>query len=278
MDPVQTKTGEPQIDPSKLSIASLLEMLSLPQILSVFGVVFGIFFAGFGVAKWSLATGYDTKVAELRTTHMSAIDGKDEAIARLTTANTELSTTSDEILREMSNTTRALQRYRAKGEFLSRYIYYIENPDPGGTMFKLFSDYVCSMWRRSQEDVFETQNVRVSLDDIRSQSALSERTLKTLESAGITRADINQYRNLDGRRNQISPRGVSRVAPFSLDRLRANVLGAAEFEKLQDLEGRIRDTVQKSSSTKIVTFADGTSFTVPAPVSEHVHRRTDCRS
>jgi hypothetical protein len=149
----------------------------------------------------------------------------------------------------------------SKAEFLNRYVSYANSNDEVSK--KLFADYVCTMWRDTQERRLQLDRgqVQISIEDLK--GGVSPQVEQLLEQHGIESGTIRRLRDLE----------VQRTTPGAqplVDR------GTGTSRELSDLEKQVTGELQGIRITKTVTFFDGTRYDVPQPVAVEVHLRPEC--
>lgn len=257
--------------PADVPFWSIVKSLTTGQFYGIILVLVGLFGAGYAIGQWASSAGHERELADKDGTHRIAVAAKDQII---TERNNTISDLEDEIEAARRNGEEALQvasaadrlarAFRAKAEFLHRYLSYLEDPDPSGTMRKLLTDHVCVLWRETQRDILTIDSDRITFQQVSRGSNLSPEAIEALASAGIDQRIVQEYLQLNRQRSQIEPR--------------AGTSPGSSFRRLQQLEQRIGKAIQKGVTTKTVTFFDDSRYFIPKPVADDVHRRPDCQT
>lgn len=259
-------------DPAKSPLWEIVQSLNTKQVLSICGFVVATFAAGFGLSEWLGGIRHQQEIYRLEN-DLAAAKGQvvsaeaataavrdklDEANGRVD----EIAQRSAELIERADHKARA---YRAKGEFLTRYLAYLESPEPGGAMFKIFADHVCELWKGTQRDVLDLETRRTINFSIQRSDFIPPEVANALKEVGITREMLNEYKRLERFVNTTRRSANPFVnKPPQLGRLRA-------------LESQIQNRLQQLPTTKSITFFDNSYFEIPQPIAERVHLRTDCK-
>jgi len=266
-----------QTGPADLPFWSIVRSLTTGQFYGIILVILGLFGAGYAIGEWSSSASHERELADNEEAHRQVIAAKDQTISqrdnRISSLEADLeaaNANSEEALQVASGADRTARAFRAKAEFLDRYLSYLQDPIPSGTMQKLFADHVCVLWRETQRDILYVNSDPITFQEVTRGTNLSPAVLEALSTAGIDQRMIDEYLQLNRMRSQIEPRATpSSIFDPSND---------AAFRRLQQLEQRIGGALEKRVSTKTITFFDGSRYVIPQPVADEVHLRADCQT
>jgi len=247
------------LDPSKIPIRDIIRGLNTGQVYAILLFAIGIFGAGFGFGERLSSAKYDRELSDKSANYEHQLD---EAKQQLT----EAKQAREGAVNFAAITHHESRAYKAKAEFLNRFLSYLQDNTPGGAMEKLFVDHVCVLWRQTQRDIFSIESNTLTLQDLARDRPLSPAAIAALAAFGIDNSEINEYRELVGRRSLIEPQANR----FPLSQ-------TADFQRLQNLESQFQGRVEKGVTTKTVRFFDGSSYDIPQPIATQVHFRADCK-
>ena len=272
-----------------LSIRDILATLSPSQGWTIGGAVVAVVVGSFGLGVYVQGVRADRTLLGVDSQHERAVRAKDQEIAdlkaKIRRSNDKvaaLSQTHDSKVKQLEEKNADLQRaslqsqaglealatqhagLETKTEFLNRYVSYLLGPD--SVAKKLFADYVCVMWKKTQERRLTFDRGRLDITARRLTRNISLDTVRLLRRHGITEVTIQRMQHLS--RVAKSPR-VGRIPIDNPRALRAR-------RELDELTGRVNARLDKFQITKSVTFGDGTRYTIPQPVAIEVHTREDC--
>ena len=241
------------------SIRQIIGALRPGQLWAIGGAVATVVLGSFGLGAFVELTRSETDLL-----------GKDREIATLQRGVSDFENALKVARAELQRAADRHQMAESKNEFLNRYVAFLLVGDE--LTKKLFADFVCVMWRESQERKLHLDRgrIRISLEDLTTR--ITPEVQRLLEEHGIDRQTLNQLHVLSVEERRLgTPRDgapdVSKAASSERAQIRRD---------LSRLEKNIAPKLNKVVVTKTVRFFDGTTYDVPAPVAIIVHDRNDC--
>jgi len=273
-----------QSDYSKVSLWTIIQKLTSGQVLGVVTFIGSVFGLGFLIAnfvatananneKAKLTIKHERDVSELAKKHAIEVkklsDQRDEQMMSRISSDGKLENLKLAVASSMSEAENSIleleilqNSHKAKVEFFRRYISYLESPEKDGAMFKLFSDHVCSLWRKQEKKSFSMISDNITLETLERTRRLdtqviraSKRTLRDyeirkLKGSGVSEKDIDVVQH---------PEDYSQTQ---------------YTEAKSRIESLIGDGLFLSKS---IQFFDGEQIDVPHAIANHIHNRTDCK-
>ncbi|MGJ4961339.1 hypothetical protein [Bradyrhizobium sp. HKCCYLRH3061] len=245
------KTVQAQADkrkiaaPEKLTLLDLLKILTPGQVWALLGCVVAIVVASVSIGSWAQSAHDDEKIAEKNALiqDLKSRSGQD-------TANVEAARSS---LKIMQANVRAL---RGKAEFLDRFLAYeLSARDPAK---QLFINYVCALWKQSQELSIHIDRAPLNLSEWDLRSGLTPEVRQFLSQNGVPDHLLDQAAGPDTARVFPNIPDITRTPSFAVNKIQGILQG-----------GNL--TLQKR-----VRLFDDTTYEVPNEIAAAVHEKKDC--
>lgn len=267
-DDVEVTADKPGSDPSKLPFRTIVGSMTTTQILSFGAFVITVFGFGYSLSEWVENLNY-TKQITAKEIEVSSLQRD------LKTITLELEEAKSETMSAIelsSNFAQAANRkaasYRAKSEFLNRYLSYLQSPETDGVMHDLLVKHVCRLWHDNKQEIFELRSNQMFLEDFAWRQKPTPKMILALQKVGVTEAILYEYLALDRKVREAS--GSTEVLK---DVVAPN---ASDYQRHQKLQGELTLRVDKIPISKKVVFFDGSEFDLPPAVATEVHEGSNC--
>jgi hypothetical protein len=250
------------------SIREILSGLRPPQLWGLGSSIVVLFIGSLGLGTFIEKTQSQNalleknmRIAELTNNSSSIVFSKDKEISKLGEEINDLKSVIQFVRDKLKDKESIYFRLETKSEFLNRYVSFMTAKDDFSK--KLFSDYVCVMWKNSQERRLHIDQgrINISVDDLK--RGISPNVQLLLQNYGIDPSLISQMNRLEKESDRPVPQPFIRNNPFI-------------SPQHSHIEDELDSRLQKVHITKTVTFFDGTKYEVPEEVAIDVHTRADC--
>ncbi|RWO49221.1 hypothetical protein [Mesorhizobium sp.] len=238
---------------AELTVSGILRSLTVTQLWTIGGAVAGATAALVLLGGWVQSVKDEGKLANKDLFISDLTSEKNKIISDLASEKTKIAAELREatvLVMSADNERAALQD---KATFLERFLAY--KLAPGDVSQKLFTDYVCVLWKQSGSSRTRVIPSTLQITPGQIRSGLSEDFRAFLIRSGVSAAFLDQA----SARLPLTQPLASRVAPVSSDAI-----------------NRVAKQAQSLEVIKIVNFYDGTNYQVPQEIAFAVHNRSEC--
>jgi hypothetical protein len=250
-----------------VKFTTLLRSLTVVQFWGIVVAAVGVIGGSAGVGAYFQEARDDDKIMEKNiklsniTTELAQLKTSNDAkINELNGKLEQYSANFDAVTDAIKNSARNLIALKSKEEFLERFLSY--KIAPGDDSKKLFVDYVCALWKQSQDMNVrvDSQPLNISPEQIR--AGLPNDLKAALIDKGVPAIFFDNARILPA---------PPQASPFP-NVSRSPIVSPSPTEAIA--------TIQKQASSmqmvKTIHFYDGTDYRVPDEIAAAVHTDQRC--